>query len=45
MIYNNIGILINNQEIWMKKLEEVKKFINENNKRPCTTSKNKNEKL
>lgn len=41
MIYNSFGILQNGEEIWMKRLEEVKKYIDENSKRPSQTDKNK----
>ena len=34
MIYNSFGILQNGEEIWMIKFEELKKYINENCKRP-----------
>ncbi len=39
MIYNSLGVLQNFEEIWMIKLEEVKQYINKNNKRPsvCNT--------
>ena len=40
MIYNSIGILQNGEEIWMKKLEEVKKYIDENSKTPPQHDKN-----
>lgn len=43
MIYDSLGNLVNNEDYWINKLEEVKKFINENNKRPCVTSTNKEE--
>jgi len=33
---------ISNEEVWKLKLEWVKKYINENKKRPSTTDKNKN---
>lgn len=45
MIYNNIGKLINSEEIWMQKLEAVKKYIDEFEKRPNKESKNKEEKF
>ena len=41
MIYNSMGILQNGEEIWMKRLEEVKLYIDENCKRPSQTDKNK----
>ena len=34
MIYDSMGFLKNGIEIWIKRLEEVKKYIDENNKRP-----------
>jgi superfamily II DNA or RNA helicase len=40
MIFNSLGNLVNNEEYWMKKEEEVKKFMDEYNKRPLITSKN-----
>jgi hypothetical protein len=39
MIYDSMGILTNGTEIWMKRLEDVKQYINENGKRPCVTYK------
>ncbi len=36
MIYNSLGILLNGNEIWLKRLEEVKLYIDENNKRPSS---------
>jgi superfamily II DNA or RNA helicase len=41
MIFDNMGILKNGEEIWNKKLEQVKKYIDENNKRPSISDKNK----
>ncbi len=35
MIYDSMGLLINNEEIWMKKLDNVKLYIDENKKKPC----------
>jgi hypothetical protein len=40
MIYNNMGILQNGEEIWMKRLQEVKDYIDEHKKRPCSKDKN-----
>jgi len=40
MIYDNIGKLINSEEIWMQKLEDVKAYIDEFGKRPSCTDKN-----
>jgi len=34
MIYNSIGVLQNGVEIWMRRLEEVKQYIDEHKKRP-----------
>jgi len=34
--------IINSKELWIKRLEEVKKYIDENNKSPSSTSKDKN---
>ena len=42
MVYNSIGKLLNGEEIWDKKLEEVKKYIDENNCRPTQQNKDKN---
>jgi hypothetical protein len=39
-IYDSVGALKNGVEIWMKKLEEVKKYIDENGKRPPCKDKN-----
>ena len=39
---NSLGVCINREEIWMKRLEEVKKYINENKKRPSNSDNNKN---
>jgi superfamily II DNA or RNA helicase len=41
MIYNSIGVLKNGEELWMKRLDEVKKYIDENKKRPTESNKNK----
>jgi hypothetical protein len=43
MIFDGLGNLVNKEEFWMKKVKEIEKFIDENNKRPSTTSKNKYE--
>ena len=40
MIYDSMGFLKNGIEIWMKQLEEVKKYIDENDKRPKGYEKN-----
>ena len=42
MIYSNMGSLMNGPEVWMKKLADVKTFIDTTGKRPC--EKNKNDK-
>ena len=34
-------LTVNNKEIWYNKLNEVKKYINENNKKPSSKDKNK----
>ncbi len=41
LIFDSIGELKNIEEIWEKKLEEVKKYIGENKKRPSSTDKDK----
>ena len=38
MVFDSMGILQNGEEIWMKRLEEVKKYIDDNNKRPSEES-------
>lgn len=40
MIYDKLGILQNNREIWIIKLDRVKQYINENHKRPSSIDKN-----
>jgi hypothetical protein len=40
MIYDSMGILQNSEEIWMKRLDELKKYIDSNNKRPTSRDKN-----
>jgi superfamily II DNA or RNA helicase len=42
MIFNSIGTLNNFAEIWTKRFEEVKKYIDENNKKPSTHFKDYN---
>ena len=42
MIFDSMGKMKNREEIWMKNLEKVKKYINENNKRPTQCNKDKN---
>jgi len=39
MIYNNMGILQNGEEIWMKRLQEVKDYIDEHKKKPSSKDK------
>ena len=39
MIYNSIGILQNNHEIWIKRLDDVEEYIIKNSKRPSKHSK------
>ncbi len=39
MIYDSMGFLTNRNEIWMKRLEEVKKYIDNNDKRPSCIDK------
>jgi len=34
MIFDNMGKLLNGEEIWMKQLEEVKQYLDKNGKRP-----------
>ena len=41
MIYDSMGRLTNGDEIWMKRLEEVKKYIDEHKKRPSQGNKDK----
>ena len=41
MIYDNMGRLSNGEEIWLIKLEELKKYIDINKKRPTNIDKNK----
>jgi superfamily II DNA or RNA helicase len=46
LIYDSIGILQNGEEIWMKRLDEVKLYIDENGKRPNSKDKDtKNKRL
>ena len=39
LIFDSVGTLKNKEEIWMKKLEEVKDYIDANDKRPSHASK------
>jgi len=41
IVYDSMGMLTNADEIWMKRLEEVKKYIDDNNKRPNQIDKTK----
>lgn len=41
MIFNSFGILVNNVDIWLRKLEELKGYIRENERLPSKRSKNK----
>jgi superfamily II DNA or RNA helicase len=40
MVYDNMGVLKNREEIWLKRLEELKKYLDTNNKRPSNHNKN-----
>jgi DNA repair protein RadD len=42
LIYNSMGIIINNKDTWMNNFEKVKKYIEENKKRPSSESKETN---
>ena len=42
MIYNSMGVLLNRNEIWMKRLEEVKNYLDINGKRPSCHDIDKN---
>ena len=42
MIYNSMGVLQNAKEIWMKKMEWVKQYIDKYEKRPSYADKNNN---
>jgi effector-binding domain-containing protein len=41
MIFDRMGVLMNNNELWMKRYEEVKKWIEENGKMPSNRNHNK----
>jgi superfamily II DNA or RNA helicase len=45
MIYDKLGVLQNGTEIWERKLELVKKYIDENHKKPPQYDKNKEIKI
>jgi hypothetical protein len=38
MVYDSMGKLLNGEEVWMARLEEVKKYIDEHGKRPSKHS-------
>ena len=44
-IYSSLGQLLNGEDIWMQKLDLVKKYIDENHKRPSQINKNKEIKI
>jgi superfamily II DNA/RNA helicase len=39
LIYNSFGVLVNRLEVWEDNLTKVKKYIDDNKKRPSTTDK------
>jgi superfamily II DNA or RNA helicase len=39
MIYDSMGVLQNGEEIWLKRLEEVRDYIDKHNKRPSYSDK------
>ena len=41
MIYNSFGILLNKDNLWKNNLEEVKKYIDNNDKKPSEKDQNK----
>jgi hypothetical protein len=41
MVYDNMGKLLNGDEIWMQRLEEVKAYIDEHDERPTRRTNNK----
>jgi len=41
MVYDSMGVLVNGEEIWMRRLDDVKRYIDDNKKRPSTIDKNK----
>jgi superfamily II DNA or RNA helicase len=45
LIYNSMGILRNNEAIWMNKLENVQNYIDKNNKLPPSTDKDRKIKI
>ena len=44
LVYNSVGLLVNGHEIWRRKLELVKKFIDGNHRRPIQRYTNQYEK-
>lgn len=40
-----MGKLINREDVWMKRLEEIKEYLDKYEKRPSKKSKNKTEKF
>ena len=40
-VYNSLGVLQNGEDKWIKRLNDVKKYIDENCKKPSFTDKNK----
>jgi len=45
MIYDSMGVITNAKEIWLKKLEMVKEYIDKYEKRPTRYDENKNIKI
>ena len=45
MVFDSIGKITNSNDLWNMRLEEVKKYIDENGKRPSSESLNKNVKM
>lgn len=45
IVYNSLGICLNDEEIWMKKFEDLKKYMDENNKKPVASDKNEYNRL
>jgi superfamily II DNA or RNA helicase len=41
LVFDSMGIMKNNEEIWLKRLDALKKYIDENNKRPSCNDKKK----
>jgi hypothetical protein len=41
MVYDKLGILVNNEEIWEKRLEELQDYLDLHKKRPSCKDKNK----